>query len=74
MTFGSSDKPAGVFGRTLADIAFSPRVANEETGWAYYPGNERDANGRVVSATFYINDDRLVSDNLDGSNRVPSEW
>lgn len=74
MTLDMSDKPSGVSGRTLSDIQSSPRVANEETCWAYYPGNERDANGRVVSAVFYVNDDRPMTDNVDGADVVPSGW
>lgn len=74
MTLGMSDKPSGVFGRTLTDIKSSPRIANEDSCWAYYPGNERDANGRVVSAVFYVNDDRPMTDNVDGADVVPSAW
>ncbi len=71
---GMAASPAGVTGRLLADILVTPRRADEGTGWAYYPGNERDANGRVVDAIFYINDDRPSSDNIDSADRVPSSW
>lgn len=74
MSLGMSDKPSGVFGRNLTDIQTSPRIANENTCWAYYAGNERDANGRVVSAVFYVNDDRPMTDNVDGTDSVPSAW
>lgn len=74
LTAGMSAKPSGVFGRSLGDIQTTPRVANEATGWAYYAGNERDENGRVVSAVFYVNDDRPMTDNLDGADVVPSAW
>ena len=71
---GMSVQPSGVAGRSLADAMVVPRVATEVTGWAYYPGNERDANGRVVSAVFFVNDDRAFTDNVDGADKVPSEW
>lgn len=74
MTEGMSAKPSGVFGRSLADIRTSPRFSNEVTGWAYYAGNERDAHGRVVAAVFYVNDDRPLTENVDGADRIPSEW
>jgi len=74
LTPGMAAKPAGVTGRTLADILVSPRRADESTGWAYYPGNERDSYGRTVEAVFYVNDDRAVSDNIDAADRRPSEW
>lgn len=74
MTPGMSAQPSGVASRTLADIMASPPRADESTGWAYYPGNERDANGRVVGAYFYVNDDRAHTDNIDAAGRIPSEW
>jgi len=74
MTPGMSASPAGVTGRSLSDIRVNPRVANESSGWAYYPGNERDGNGRAVDAYFYVNDDRLHTDNVDGADKVPSQW
>jgi prepilin-type N-terminal cleavage/methylation domain-containing protein len=74
MTPGMSGLPGGVTGRSLSDIRANPRLANESSGWAYYPGNERDGNGRTVDALFYINDDRLHTDNVDGADKVPSQW
>jgi prepilin-type N-terminal cleavage/methylation domain-containing protein len=74
MTPGMSGLPGGVAGRSLSDIRANPRLANESTGWAYYPGNERDGNGRTVGALFYVNDDRLYTDNVDGADKVPSRW
>jgi prepilin-type N-terminal cleavage/methylation domain-containing protein len=74
MTPGMSASTAGVTGRSLSDIMANPRVASESSGWAYYPGNERDGNGRTVDAFFYVNDDRLHTDNVDGADRVPSQW
>lgn len=74
MTAGMSASPGGVAGVTLSQASANPRVATVVTGWAYYPGNERDGNGRMVDAMFYINDDRLNTDNVDGADRVPSQW
>ena len=74
MTPGMSGLPAGVTGRSSSDINATPRLANESSGWAYYPGNERDGNGHVVDAFFYVNDDRLHTDNVDGADKVPSQW
>lgn len=74
MTPGMLSLPSGVSGRSLADVRATPRLASEATGWAYYPGDERDSNGRVVSAVMYVNDDRTGSDNIDGANQLPSEW
>jgi len=74
MTPGMSASTAGVVGRSLSDFRANPRVANESSGWAYYPGNERDGNGRTVDAFFYVNDDRLQTDNVDGADKVPSQW
>jgi len=71
---GMAGQPSGVTGRALADILTNPRRADEGSGWAYYPGNERDTNGRTVEAMFYINDDRPHSDNIDAADRVPSAW
>ena len=72
LTPGMAARPSGVTGRALADILINPRRADEGSGWAYYPGNERDSNGRVVDAIFYINDDRPYSDNIDSADRRPS--
>jgi prepilin-type N-terminal cleavage/methylation domain-containing protein len=74
MTAGMSGSPSGVAYRSLADITASPRRADESTGWGYYPGNERDAHGRVVDAFFYVNDDRAHTDNIDAAGRIPSAW
>ena len=74
MTPGMSSLPSGVAGRTLAEVKSDPRGATETTGWAYYPGDEKDINGRVVSALFYVNDDRAMTDNVDGTGIVPSQW
>ncbi len=74
MTTGMSTRPAGVADRSLAEATNSSRIGSESTGWAYYPGDERDANGHVVDAIFYINDDRAYSDNVDGSGREPSNF
>lgn len=71
---GMSARPSGVTGRSLADARNNPRIATEESCWAYYPGNEYDEYGRVVGAIFYVNDDRPVSGNIDAADRVPSAW
>jgi prepilin-type N-terminal cleavage/methylation domain-containing protein len=71
---GMSANPSAVLGRTLADVTALVRRGNESTGWAYYPGNERDANGREVGAVFYINDDRPNTDNVDAGDKRPSQW
>ena len=74
MTPGMAELPSGVSGRNLADVKAQPRAANEATGWAYYPGDERDGNGRIVAAVFYVNDDRSLSDNVDAADQLPSQW
>ncbi len=75
MTSSMSRNPSAVAPRSLVDAISSPRRrANEISGWAYYPGDERDANGRVVDAVFYINDDRPNTDNIDAADKGPSEW
>lgn len=71
---GMANRPSGVTGRTLDDILINPRRADEGSGWAYYPGNERDTNGRAVEAEFYVNDDRPHSDNIDAADLRPSAW
>lgn len=71
---GMYASPSGVSAKGMADILTSPRRADESTGWAYYPGNERDANGRGVDAIFYVNDDRPLTDNVDSADKRPSEW
>ncbi len=65
---------ADVTPRTLSQATSNPRVADGTTGWAYYPGNERDSYGRIADAIFYINDDRPNTDNVDMNGRVPSQW
>jgi len=74
MAPGMSGLPAGVTGRSSSDIKANPRLANESSGWAYYPGNERDGNGHTVDAFFYVNDDRFHTDNVDGADKAPSQW
>lgn len=74
MTTGMANNQSGVTGMTLADVLVQPRRANEASGWAYYPGNERDANGRTVEAIFYINDDRNYTDNVDAAGSRPSSF
>lgn len=74
MTTGMSDNPSGVVGVSLSAATANPRQANEASGWAYYPGNDRDANGRAVDAIFYVNDDRAFTDNIDAANVRPSDF
>ncbi len=74
MTLGMATLDSGVTGRNLEQVNVAVKRASEETGWAYYPGNEKDSKGRVVSAIFYINDDRAETDNIDGNGKVPSQW
>ncbi|MDR9502090.1 MAG: prepilin-type N-terminal cleavage/methylation domain-containing protein [Desulfurivibrionaceae bacterium] len=74
MTSGMAARPAGVTERPLHQAIHNPRIADETTGWAYYPGDERDANGQTMGAIFYINDDRAYTDNVDGSGRVPANF
>ena len=71
---GMADRPSAVTSRTLSDMRANPRRANEATGWAYYPGDERDSNGRAVDAFFYVNDDRTFTDNVDAANLIPSQF
>jgi len=74
MTPGMAALQSGVTGRSLEHVNVAIKRASEETGWAYYPGNEKDSKGRVVSAMFYVNDDRAETDNIDGNGKVPSQW
>ncbi len=60
--------------RSLAQATSNPRLADESSCWAYYPGDERDRYGRIVDAIFYVNDDRPNTENVDLTNRVPSQW
>jgi len=73
-TAGMSASPSGVSAKSMADVLTNPRLADESSGWAYYPGNERDTYGRGVDAIFYVNDDRPLTDNVDSADRRPSEW
>jgi len=73
-TAGMSASPSGVSAKAMADVLINPRRADESSGWAYYPGNERDTNGRGVDAIFYVNDDRPLTDNVDSADRRPSQW
>lgn len=74
LTSGMTQNPSGVTYRTLAEATTSVRSANEASCWAYYPGDERDENGRAVDAIFYLNDDRPYTDNIDAADRRPSMW
>jgi prepilin-type N-terminal cleavage/methylation domain-containing protein len=74
MTAGMSGWASGVAYRSLTDITASPPRADESSGWAYYPGNERDVHGRVADAFFFVNDDRAHTDNIDAAGRIPSAW
>jgi len=71
---GMYASPSGVSIKGMADVQVNPRAADESTGWAYYPGNQRDAAGRGVDAVFYVNDDRPLTDNVDSADKRPSEW
>ena len=73
-TPGMAASPSGVSAKGLADIQIDPRQADESTGWAYYPGNQRDANGRGVDAVLYVNDNRPLTDNVDSADKLPSQW
>jgi len=73
-TPGMYASPSGVSIKGMADVQVNPRAADESTGWAYYPGNQRDVNGRGVDAVFYVNDDRPLTDNVDSADKRPSEW
>jgi len=75
------DTPPGMAGRlnevvrrSLAQATTNPRLADESSCWAYYPGDERDRYGRIVDAIFYVNDDRTDTENVDLTDRVPSQW
>ncbi|MEA3547030.1 MAG: prepilin-type N-terminal cleavage/methylation domain-containing protein [Thermodesulfobacteriota bacterium] len=74
MTTSMANNQAAVTGMGLNDATSQPRKANEASGWAYYPGNERDANGRAVEAIFYVNDDRDFTDNVDAGDVRPSDF
>ncbi len=74
MTNSMSNNQAAVTGMALNDATSHPRKGNEASGWAYYPGNERDANGRSVEAIFYVNDDRAYTDNVDAGDVRPSDF
>jgi hypothetical protein len=46
-------------------------IAGSE-GWAYYPGDEFNADNRLVDAVVYVNDNNDA--NIDGEARHPSRW
>lgn len=54
-----------------ASPATTVRVANEASGWAYFPGDE-STSGHLMGAVFYINDDRV--NNIDSVSVKPSNW
>lgn len=60
--------------KNLRDILVNPPRGDETSCWAYYPGDERDQNGKIVDAMFYVNDDRPHSDNVDAADLIPSQW
>jgi len=74
MTPGMAATPSGVTARTVADVQATIRKGNEATCWGYYPGNERDTNGRGVAAVLFVNDDRPLTDNVDAADRRPAQW
>ncbi|MBU0728104.1 MAG: prepilin-type N-terminal cleavage/methylation domain-containing protein [Proteobacteria bacterium] len=74
MTSAMSQNSSAVAYKSLADIQTEIRRGDESTCWAYYPGNERNADGRVVGALFYLNDDRSFTDNIDAAGKRPSQW
>lgn len=74
MPAAMTTKLSAVSDKNVADILINPRRADESTCWAYYPGDERDSQGRTVDAIFYINDDRPLTDNVDAADKRPSEW
>ncbi len=71
---GMVNGKSAVSGRTAAEATSNPRSGNEASCWAYYPGDERDANGNVIDAVFYVNDDRIATDNVDAADRKPVQW
>ena len=74
MTPGMSGQLAGVAGRTRHEATNPQRVGSESSGWAYYPGDEQNANGIAIDAIFYINDDRTNTDNVDGNGKSPADF
>jgi prepilin-type N-terminal cleavage/methylation domain-containing protein len=74
LTAGMARNSSAVTYRSLANATAAIRQGNEATCWAYYPGDERDENGREVGAIFYINDDRPNTDNIDAADQLPSMW
>ena len=74
MTPAMSRNPSAVASMSLEDVQNPVRNGNESTCWAYYPGDERDANGRIFPAVFYINDDRPIMENQDAAGKRPSQW
>ena len=71
---GMNSNKTSVSLMSLGDIHSNPPRGDENSCWAYYPGNERDENGKTVDAYFYVNDDRPYSDNVDAADRRPSQW
>lgn len=74
LTSAMAQNPSAVSYRTLEDATATIRRGNEATCWAYYPGNESDANGLEVGAIFYLNDDRPQTGNIDAADLRPSMW
>ncbi len=74
MTSGMMNNKNSVTSMSLGDILANPPRADEKSCWAYYPGDERDENGKTVEAYFYLNDDRQFTDNVDAADRRPSQW
>ena len=74
LTVGMTNNPSAVSYRNLESATATIRKGNEASCWAYYPGNERDRNGRLVGAIFYLNDDRPYTGNIDAADMQPSMW
>lgn len=74
MTTGMAGNLTAVTRRTLSEATANPRLADESTCWAYYPGNEKNNRGQFIDPVLYINDDRPVDINLDAKGRRPSQW
>ena len=74
MTTGMSANPRAVRDASLNDAQYDPRRADETTGWVYYPGDENNVHDRQVDAVFYVNDDRVNTDNIDAGGVRPSNW
>jgi prepilin-type N-terminal cleavage/methylation domain-containing protein len=74
MTSTMITNKTSVASMSLGDILSNPPRGDEKSCWAYYPGDERDENGKTVEAYFYVNDDRPLTDNVDAADRRPSQW